>query len=223
MLPIQYIWIPLLIAALDWITVGLRLSWLGYLTKPGVMLALLVWLWIASGFCGPMLLVGLALIFSLFGDIFLMLSAKRFIPAIIAFSLAHLAYIIVFNNILPPINLPSIIIVVFTAITAFQIAHRTTIGLRANQRKKMVPFIWVYSTLIAVMLLSALMTLVRPEWENIPALWVSAGALLFFLSDSLLAFDNFVSPIAYGQLKVRVSYHLGQIAIVIGLAYQFLS
>ena len=222
MLPIHYIWIPLLVAALDWITLGLQWRWLGYLTKPGVMLALFAWLWIASCFCGPMLLVGLALIFSLFGDVFLMLPAKRFVPAIFAFSLAHLAYIIVFNDTLPPINLPSIILVIFTAITAFQIVNRVTIGLRANQRQDMIPFIWTYSTLIAVMLLSALMTLIRPEWENIPALWVSAGALLFFLSDSLLAFENFVSPMAYGQLKVRVSYHLGQIAIVIGLAYQFL-
>jgi uncharacterized membrane protein YhhN len=217
----QSIWLPLLVAALDWFTVLFRWRLLGYLTKPGVMVALLVWLWSTAGFHSPLLLIGIALVFSLIGDIFLMFPRKLFSPAIISFSMAHLVYIITLNLTYPPLNHYIILLFSLIIFIAILISKHISLNLIVRQSYKIIPFIWIYSLLISVMLFSALLTLWRPDWERTPALLLSTGALLFFFSDSLLAIHNFVSPISHGQLKIRISYHLGQIAIVFGFSYQF--
>jgi len=48
-----------------------------------------------------------------------------------------------------------------------------------------------------------------------------SGAV-FFLSDSMLAWNRFVTPISYGRLKVIITYHLGQILIALGRPMQFM-
>jgi uncharacterized membrane protein YhhN len=48
------------------------------------------------------------------------------------------------------------------------------------------------------------------------------GAASFFMSDTLLAWNKFVTPISKGSLKVMVTYHLGQILIALGAATQFM-
>lgn len=49
---------------------------------------------------------------------------------------------------------------------------------------------------------------------------VAVGGMLFFLSDTMLAYDRFVKPIPNGRLWVRITYHLGQILIISGAALQ---
>ena len=46
---------------------------------------------------------------------------------------------------------------------------------------------------------------------------VGIGATLFLASDALIAFDRFVRPVAWGQLVVHITYHLGQLLIVLGM------
>ena len=67
------------------------------------------------------------------------------------------------------------------------------------------------------MLLSALLTLSRPDWEMHAALTVSVGATLFMLSDAILAWNRFVRPIKNGRVMNMAAYHLGQIVLVIGV------
>jgi hypothetical protein len=74
---------------------------------------------------------------------------------------------------------------------------------------------------ITVMLISALLTLFKPDWLRLAALLVGMGALFFFLSDSLLAWNRFVSPSRYGRLPEIIAYHLGQIMIISGVILQF--
>jgi hypothetical protein len=71
------------------------------------------------------------------------------------------------------------------------------------------------------MLLSALLTLFRPDWASTPAYLVSLGAFLFYLSDIILAWNKFVAPIKNSRILNIGLYHLGQIAIVVGVAMQF--
>jgi alkenylglycerophosphocholine/alkenylglycerophosphoethanolamine hydrolase len=47
--------------------------------------------------------------------------------------------------------------------------------------------------------------------------WAMAGALLFFASDGTLAWNKFVSPFKGGRLAVIVTYHLGQLGLVLSL------
>ena len=45
-----------------------------------------------------------------------------------------------------------------------------------------------------------------------------AGALLFYLSDGLIAWGRFVRPLPWAPLPIIVSYHLAQAALVVSLA-----
>jgi hypothetical protein len=65
--------------------------------------------------------------------------------------------------------------------------------------------------------------LIRPDWSTGPALLSSAGALLFFASDGLLAWNKFVEKLRYGKLLVIITYHLGQVLIVLGAALHYLA
>jgi uncharacterized membrane protein YhhN len=66
------------------------------------------------------------------------------------------------------------------------------------------------------MLASALNTLQRNDWLSPAALLAALGATLFYLSDSILAHDEFCQPIRTAEMLVTVTYHLAQIAIIAG-------
>jgi uncharacterized membrane protein YhhN len=44
-----------------------------------------------------------------------------------------------------------------------------------------------------------------------------AGALLFYVSDSLIAVTNFIQDHPMGRLAVMVTYHLAQVGLVLAL------
>jgi hypothetical protein len=47
------------------------------------------------------------------------------------------------------------------------------------------------------------------------------GALFFYLSDIVLAWNKFVSPIRNGRIYNIAMYHIGQIAIIAGVILQY--
>ena len=67
------------------------------------------------------------------------------------------------------------------------------------------------------------MTLLDDIWLFTPSLWVSAGALLFYVSDIMNAWTRFVAPISNDRFKIMTTYHLGQIAISVGATLHFVS
>ncbi len=217
--------IGLIIAALDWIAVARRFKPLEYFAKPATMLILLWWLWLATGFQGGLAWFAIGLVFSLAGDIFLMLPREQFIPGLVSFLLAHLAYIVGFNLSPPPVASASLLVVVMVAIPGVQVFRRIRAGLLTNGHQKLVLPVLLYSVVISVMLMSALLTLVRPdaEWRPGPALLVSVGAFLFFLSDTLLAWNKFVTDLPGGRVLVHIAYHLGQYALIVGAALNYLT
>jgi uncharacterized membrane protein YhhN len=74
----------------------------------------------------------------------------------------------------------------------------------------------LYMLTITIMLLSAMMTWFRDQWTVEAALLASVGALLFTISDTLLATVRFLRPVPYGNFLVMFTYHLGQIGITAG-------
>jgi uncharacterized membrane protein YhhN len=216
--------VTLAVAALDWFAVAKGLRKLEYLAKPAVMLALIAWLLLVGGFHGALLWFTLGAIFSLIGDVFLILPKEQFIPAIISFLLAHLAYIIGLNPTLPPLHFASIALFIIVLLLAAQVYRPISKGCVDKGTPELNRPVLVYTIAISAMLLSALLTLVRPdsEWTPWAALLVSAGAILFFISDSVLAWCRFIQPIPANRLIVIVSYHLGQLGILIGAVVNFL-
>jgi uncharacterized membrane protein YhhN len=74
-----------------------------------------------------------------------------------------------------------------------------------------------YGLLISLMLLSALWTLFRPDWGTRNAMLVSLGALLFYSSDLTNAWIRFVNPVRSGRVIVMITYHAGQMLLIVGL------
>lgn len=209
-------------AAVDWVAVAKSWRRLEYLAKPAVMAALLAWLWSYAGFEGPLIWFGLAVFLSLAGDVFLMLAPRFFIPGLVSFLSAHLAYIAGFNSTLPPVEMPALLAAVFLLLVGILLYRKIAAGLLAKKLTVLRLPILIYSLVISLMLISALLTNFRPEWGRLPALLVTAGALLFFISDSLLALDRFAAPIPHGRLLVMVSYHLGQISLIAGAGLNYI-
>ncbi len=219
----SYPWIvaALIIAFVDWLAVAYKLKLLEYIAKPGVMIFLLIWMWQASAFQGALLWFGIALAFSLAGDVFLMLPQERFILGLISFLLAHLAYIIGLNQTALTPNLPAFIIIVLVALTMLRIYRRIAAGLVAGGNSSLRIPVLIYSLVISLMLLSALLTLTGTAWQALPAILVSSGALLFFFSDSLLAWNKFVQRMRLAPLAVIITYHLGQILLALGAVLHY--
>ncbi len=203
---------------------ALQKNWfrLEVIAKLGVMVSLFLWLWLSAGLGGTLLWFGLGILLSLMGDVLLMISLdKFFLAGLVAFLLAHIAYIVGFNIPIPEINFFGIVFAVMIGMGGARAIRRILDRLPATGQGQMRLPIIVYSAVISVMLLSAMMKLVDISWSANAAALVSIGAFLFYLSDIILAWNKFVAPIQHGRIYNIAAYHLGQIALIAGVITQF--
>ncbi len=215
-------------AVADWVAVAKGWKKIEYVAKPMTMVLLFGYLALAGGFSAtPLIWFGLGIFFSLAGDIFLMISYARFsnrwfLPGLAAFMLAHMAYIIGLNM---PFGEPSplwaIGIGIILAMTAGRVLRRILAGVREKGLRRLVVPVVVYGTVITLMLLSAILTIYRVDWKTSASGLVSLGAILFYFSDIILAWNKFVKPVRNGRVINMAAYHLGQIALIAGALLQF--
>lgn len=210
-------------AIIDWLAVGYRWRSVEYIAKPATMIIPILWLVQQGGLTNWMIWFVIGAIFSLVGDVFLMLPYNLFLAGLISFLLAHIAYIIGFNESLPTITAPGSIIFLAIAIIAWQSYNRLAAGMDEKGLGTLKLPVLVYIVIISLMTFSAIQTLLRAEWHLNTAVIVSIGGILFFISDFILAWDRFVLPISHGRLKTMISYHLAQAGILLGTAVHFLS
>ena len=77
----------------------------------------------------------------------------------------------------------------------------------------------LYALVLTVMVLQALF---RYGHTNTPSFWfVFLGALLFMVSDSLIAVNKFLSPFGLAGLSITATYILAQFLIASGLRLHF--
>jgi len=214
--------IALIFAGLDSLALWKKWLRLEYLAKPAVMLVLFLWLWISTGLSGAPLWFGIGILLSLTGDVLLMISLDRFFLAgLMVFLLAHVAYLIGFNTPVPEISAWGFILAIMVGLGSMRIVRRILIALTANGQVRMRAPIIIYGTVISLMLLSAMMKLTDLTWNTGAAALVGVGAFLFYISDIILAWNKFVSPIQHGRIYNIGAYHLGQIALIAGVIAQF--
>ena len=195
---------------------------LEYIAKPAVMICLFVWLFTTAGLQGTLLWFGIGILFSLVGDIALLFIDRFFMLGLIAFLFAHIAYLIGFNTPLPQTTTAwSIILAVVLGLGSVRVLRRIVGSIRAKGQNRLVVPVIIYGTVITLMLLAAMLTLFRLDWNATAAVLVSFGAALFYFSDIVLAWNKFVSPIKNGRMLNIGLYHLAQIAIVVGVGMQF--
>jgi uncharacterized membrane protein YhhN len=215
----------LLLASLaDWYCVYSRRETCRFLTKPLVLLLLIAWFTTSGGWQHPGgVFFGIALVFSLLGDIFLLNKVVGFRPfffqvGLVAFLVAQLAYIIGFNL---PFASRSLLIIVPVLLVAGaghfngkNVIHRMR---RTPEEALQVPPMVVYMLALSLMLASAWSTTFHPDWLPAGALLAALGASLFYISDSLIAHNKFDRPIPGADLILIITYHLGQLGIIAGV------
>ena len=216
-------WIAALVfAALESLALWKKWTRLEYLAKPAVMITLFFWLWTSTGLSGAPLWFGLGILLSLTGDVLLMISLDRlFMAGLVAFLLAHAAYLVGFNIPVPEISAWGFVLAIIVGLGGMRVTRRILSQLAANGQGHMRTPLIIYSTVISLMLLSAMMKLTDVTWNANAAVLVSVGALLFYISDIILAWHKFVSPIRYGRIYNIGAYHLGQITLIAGVIAQF--
>jgi uncharacterized membrane protein YhhN len=210
------VYIVLILAVLDWIAVYKKIKVMEYIFKPVTMLGILFWIWQSTGFDGSMLWFTIGVVFCLAGDVFLMLPGDRFIYGLLAFLFGQMSYILGFSSQPPYINLWGAALVIFIGIYIAWLYPKLAGSLKSKSLDKLRIPVLIYTLVISLMVYSALMTWTRPDWDWQAALAASLGALFFYSSDSILAWDRFVNPISEGRLKTMITYHLGQIGIILG-------
>lgn len=220
----MYIWLilALIFAAAEAIAVSKDTKRLEYVAKPAAMIFLFLWLYTTTGLTGIAFWFGLGILFSLAGDVLLMVPGDRmFLPGLVAFLLAHVLYTAGFMNEASTLSLWSLILLVVIAINVRRLMQRIAGAMRARGQNSLVIPVTLYGTVISVMLFAALSTIYNPVWSTSAAFLVSLGAFFFCASDLMLAWNRFVSPLKNGHFWNITLYYLGQIGIVSGVVSQF--
>lgn len=189
-------------------------SSLEYLSKPLLMLILMSMLWMhpQRNKMGVGVLMA-ALFFSWGGDVFLMFESEHelfFIFGLLSFLIAHICYIILFTK---DAKLPWLKRNIWAAIPflLYGVGLMSLLWPYLNELK--IPVL-VYASSIMGMGLTALNR--KGNVSNSSFWMVFIGALLFVLSDSMIAINKFYEPIAYAQIWIMITYALSQWMIVKG-------
>lgn len=155
----------------------------------------------------------LALFFSWCGDVLLMFVSKKeifFLLGLSAFLLAHIFYILFFHHVRVRENIKSnpwllVIVVVYYAVL---------ISWLSPFLGEMKLPVRMYGVVISVMLMLAMHML---NIKNTKAgKWMMIGALLFVISDSVLAINKFYQPFNAAAVVIMLTYGLAQLLIVKG-------
>lgn len=185
--------------------------WLVYLCKPLTLAFALVIAGTAAG--GPpspyraLILAGLAC--SLVGDVFMMLPAKRFTAGLASFLVAHVCYVAAFAH-ASPAPAPLLLL-----IAAAAVGVAVTVPLWPHLGRLRLPVTLYVAALVALLWQAGgwAATSGAPS-----AQLAAAGAVLFTLSDAVLAHNRFRRPLRAAQAVILSTYFIAQglIAMSVG-------
>jgi len=180
-------------------------DWLLFSSKP-LTTALLVCAAAVAPAAEPRyrLFIVIGLLFSLAGDVFLMLPADRFIAGLMSFLIAHVFYIRAFTTSAPfgarPLLLIPWLAVAFTALAI----------LWPGLGRLRIPVVVYVAALVAMAWQASVRASLVPSPSAIAA---AVGAALFVISDATLAIDRFRLRFRAAQLVIMSSYVMAQALI----------
>ena len=205
-------WVFLVIACaaavLDWAAVARESALFEYVSKPATTLALLAtalsfdvvhdatWGWRIA-----------ALAFCVLGDVFLMLPRDAFVPGLASFAVAQVLLAISFVS--DDVHVGRLVVgLVVTVPVSVVLARRFVSAIRRAGRPELVAPVVVYLVVISAMAVTSIAA---------GAVVAIVGALLFMLSDSLIAESRFVKERAWHGVAIMVTYHFALAGLVFGL------
>jgi len=168
---------------------------------PVLCLAALVLGWRRDGY-GRLLAAGLLL--SSLGDVLLELPG-RFVPGLAAFLCAHVAYAAAFWSDVRALRLPRALPFAFYGVGVY-------LWLRPGLGPMALP-VGLYALAISVMMWRAAARVGVPSATGAPLALI--GAIVFAVSDTLIAFDRFHAPIPGVRYAIMFLYWAGQLGIAL--------
>jgi len=174
--------------------------------KPATTLAIIAWAW-PRGADVPATRrwVRAGLVLSLAGDVFL-IWPQGFLPGLVSFLLAHLAYIVAFTRTLRLAARPLPFAVY--GLVAAALLWQLWPGVPAPLRLPVLAYVVCLASMAAqaaVVWLAA-----RGNADAALARGAALGGVLFMTSDTLLAFDKFASPLPLASLWILATYWVAQ-------------
>lgn len=152
------------------------------------------------------MLVVAGLLFSLAGDVFLMLPSDRFVAGLASFLVGHLLYVAAFAE-GAVLSLPALLPFALGALGVYALLHPRLGALR--------PAVLLYVTAIV-----AMAWLATGRWLGVGqlgALLACLGAILFVISDAALAIDRFRRPFPRARAVVLGTYFPAQLLIALSV------
>lgn len=192
-------------ALTDWWAVATRRRAVELVAKPATLAALTT----AALLVDPVdarvrawFVAGLAL--GLLGDVFLLFEKKTFLHGLVSFLLGHLAYVAG----LTALGLSARGVAIGLALVALGGA---TVGRRIVPAVRAGPHAKLTVPVIAYLLVISIMVVCAAGSERLLAL---AGAVLFYASDSVIAWSRFVRDFPHARVAIMVSYHVAQLLLL---------
>lgn len=158
-------------------------------------------------------LIRIGLVLSLVGDVFLLWPKEGFLPGLVSFLLAHLAYIAAFCVPARLAARPRVFVIY--GVVAALILSQLWSGVPGALRVPVLGYVVCLATMAAQ---AAVWwrTAVGSDYERL-ARAAAIGGLLFMASDSLLAINKFALPLPFASLWILTTYWAAQWAIASSL------
>ncbi|HLV69594.1 MAG TPA: lysoplasmalogenase [Xanthomarina sp.] len=188
-----------------------------YIAKPALLISLILFFWRQSSHLEKKLKlqISLALMFSLLGDILLMFtnhSEYFFMGGLLAFLTAHIFYVLVFlkqrNKSKNGVVFMGLMMVYGALLFYF---------LKSGLNNMLYPVI-IYMVVILSMATTAFLR--QGQVVKNSYILVFVGAILFMVSDSVLALNKFYQPLPFTNFSIMFTYGFAQLFIVLGLLKQ---
>jgi uncharacterized membrane protein YhhN len=185
-------------------------AWWRFAFKPLTTLLVIAWAW-PRGADRPAQRrwIRLGLLASLAGDVALLWPDQGFLPGLIAFLLAHLAYIAAFTRGLR-LGARAAPFVVY-ALVAAAVLSQLWPGVPAALRGPVLAYVAALACMAAQ---AAAWWRARRGQAGEELAWrAAAGGALFMVSDAVLAANRFLAPVPAAGLLILTTYWLAQLAI----------
>lgn len=192
----------------NWIAAARDDQRLDWVTKPVATTALLLIAVVADGTDGAVKPWWIAaLVLCLAGDVLLMLQWDLFVFGLAAFLLGHIAFVVGLARMPAPDHqaLHTVLGVALVVLAAVLVAPRIVRAVRATDPALLGPVL-AYIAVISAMVLTA-----AARGDG----WGFVGAVSFYVSDAVLAWDRFVQPKRALGVAVMVTYHAALAGLVL--------
>jgi uncharacterized membrane protein YhhN len=187
---------------------GLGQPWMNLVFKPLTTLLIIAYAWrrgADQALTRRWVLVGLGL--SLCGDVALMWPERGFLPGLVSFLLAHLAYLRAFTRDGVRLAMRPLPFVLYGGLAAL-ILWQLWPGVPRGLRVPVLAYVVCLAAMAAQAAVVGLQSRGTPRWRS--GVGLALGGALFLCSDALLATHRFAAPLPLSGLWILLSYWLAQ-------------